>query len=578
MKGNIMLRIFRTLLVVFSVVFFSTVVASAGNYYVITDVGAPEGYSNTTFSGHSLNDSGDMAITAYNSLALSRAFLNSEGAWTDLGVLDEERNYSAATGINSNGDVVGYSTALANIRHAFLWTAGGGMQDLGSLGGVMRDSHAHGINSSGMVVGYASLSNTYPPMGPHAFKWTASGGMVDLGTLGGSSASYASYAYAVNDSGQIVGYSTGSSAASQGEAFLYSNGAMSPLGTLGGNISVARGINADGDVVGYSKNSSGYEVGFLWTSFGGMVSLGSLEGGRQYSHAQDANDDGDVIVGQVKISGGGSRAGVYTGTPGTDGAWTDLNTLIKPDLGWTLTCASDVNGQGQIGGYGTIDGNTHAFLLTPAAAGDADLDGDVDNSDLGTAFGNYTGAGGTGKTWFTANFDGDGDVDNTDLGAAFGNYTGTIAGAGLTLLSSGDPSLADLIYDPATGNVKLDATEAAGGVITNFVLKNASGGEDFVTGVVNFPFTTFQEDLPTEISNTDGTLTGFSDVWDLGNVFVAGLDEASLSDWLTKATYVGALGTGVHTFDFVVVPEPGALALLFCALAGLLAYARPRRK
>ncbi len=171
----------------------------------------------------------------------------------------------------------------------------------------------------------------------------------------------------------------------------------------------------------------------------------------------------------------------------------------------------------------------------------------------------------------------DDDVDNSDLITAFGNFTGPGEEATMAPLS-GNPDVADLIYDPASGNVRLDASEAAGEVITGFVLKNDAGGDEFVTGVVDFPFAgAFRTDLPTEISNTDGMMEGFSGIWDLGDIFVPGLDETSLSAWLTKATYVGALGTGVHTFDLTVVPEPSTFALLLCALAGLAAYARRRK-
>lgn len=51
--------------------------------------------------------------------------------------------------------------------------------------------------------------------------------VTDLDTLGGSN----SYATAVNSSGQVVGYAqTGSG---DDHAFLYSNGMMTDLGTLG---------------------------------------------------------------------------------------------------------------------------------------------------------------------------------------------------------------------------------------------------------------------------------------------------------------------------------------------------------
>ena len=40
----------------------------------------------------------------------------------------------------------------------------------------------------------------------------------------------------------------------------------------------------------------------------------------------------------------------------------------------------------------------------------------------------------------------------------------------LRIALSGSPANADLVYDPDTGNVQLDASEADGQVIVNFVL------------------------------------------------------------------------------------------------------------
>jgi probable HAF family extracellular repeat protein len=55
------------------------------------------------------------------------------------------------------------------------------------------------------VVGYSYTvlpTNDFSPR--HAFSWTAQEGMIDLGTLGGSY----SFAFDVNDHGQVVGSST----------------------------------------------------------------------------------------------------------------------------------------------------------------------------------------------------------------------------------------------------------------------------------------------------------------------------------------------------------------------------------
>ncbi|MFN3168495.1 MAG: PEP-CTERM sorting domain-containing protein [Phycisphaeraceae bacterium] len=68
-------------------------------------------------------------------------------------------------------------------------------------------------------------------------------------------------------------------------------------------------------------------------------------------------------------------------------------------------------------------------LVTAAMLGDIDLDGDVDDSDLGTLFSNYTGPVGVagGHSWVFGDIDGDGDGDDSDLGTAFSNYTGPLS-------------------------------------------------------------------------------------------------------------------------------------------------------
>ena len=90
----------------------------------------------------------------------------------------------------------------------------------------------------------------------HAFRTAANSAINpatdDLGTLGGSY----SAAYAINSSGQVVGY-----AAAIGDPSLHAfrtaaNSAINPatddLGTLGGSFSAAHGINSSGQVVGYA--------------------------------------------------------------------------------------------------------------------------------------------------------------------------------------------------------------------------------------------------------------------------------------------------------------------------------------
>ena len=43
----------------------------------------------------------------------------------------------------------------------------------------------------------------------------------------------------------------------------------------------------------------------------------------------------------------------------------DLNTLIPKNSPWYLQNASSINDAGEIIGWGTINGEVHAFLATP---------------------------------------------------------------------------------------------------------------------------------------------------------------------------------------------------------------------
>ena len=195
---------------------------------------------------------------------------------------------SAANGLNAARDVVGMSYTAAGQQHAFLWTAGGGMQDLtpnlASLGGAT----AMGINSSGQVVGYYYPNGASNVVG---FTWTEAGGLQSFGTPG-------TLALAVNDSGTVVGrFDT---AAGFRHAFSYTaTGGMQDLGTLGGSMSTALGINNKGWIVGTSLTSdqSGELRGFLWTPTGGMQNFATISGlGSPEVYTVQVNDYGDIAL------------------------------------------------------------------------------------------------------------------------------------------------------------------------------------------------------------------------------------------------------------------------------------------
>lgn len=139
---------------------------------------------------------------------------------------------------------------------------------------------------------------------------------------------------------------------------------MQDLGTApGGTVSTARAINNLGTVVGYSSVSySGCVHAMRWTATAGMQDLGTLAGVGipGCSDALGVNDFGQV-VGTSDTTTGANTAMLWTEQDGMR----DLNTLISVDSGWLLNIAASINNAGQITGVGYINGNSHAFLLTP---------------------------------------------------------------------------------------------------------------------------------------------------------------------------------------------------------------------
>ena len=239
-------------------------------------------YSVATYAT-AINNRGQVVGYSYEDYGVGEiheAFLWYKGTLTNLG-------FDVPSDINERGQVVGYGPGGGP---GFLWE-NGVRTDL--------DMGGYAINNAGQIAGQNNQG--------HAAIWDK-GRIIDLGTLGHEPGGFdLSLAYDINDRGQVVGFTT-----VQGEtsthAFLWDKGVMTDLGTLGGDYSWAHAINNAGQIVGYSYTSEGTHA-FLWDK-GVMRDLGTAGG--PFAKAFGINDKG-VIVGAT---------GIYEWAPDQPTLWT----------------------------------------------------------------------------------------------------------------------------------------------------------------------------------------------------------------------------------------------------------------
>jgi len=255
--------------------------------------------------------------------------------------------------INANGEVAGYAYSHTMQQQAFVYSNGVSVA-LPTLGGSR--SAALAINDSGQVVGWSETSN---PGAHRAFAYSSTSGLSDLGTVGGNQ----SAALAINSAGQIVGYSTISQLLdNQYRSFVYQSGLMSTvaLSTVGVQDSFAYSINSSGQIAGtlYSAEFQ-YGVAFLHTGANTQV-LGTLGG--TFSAATVVNLSG-LAAGNSATADGATHAFLY------DGSLHDLGTISgERNLGFGLgtqafSGASGMNASGHVvGTYGYSGYQGRGFL------------------------------------------------------------------------------------------------------------------------------------------------------------------------------------------------------------------------
>ena len=259
--------------------------------------------------------------------------------------------------------------------------------DLPSLGG--QNNRANSINNRDWLAGYSNLSGNQMR---HAALWR-DGALTDLGTLGGPN-SATTWSVKAN-SGIVAGISQTSTPDPLGEAwssaafypgatgtgyinlgFVWENGTMRGLPTLGGNNGFATGANSRGQIVGWAETAvhdatcvPPQQLQFLPVIYGkqpNAISALPLSAGDTSGAATGINEQGQV----VGISGICDQAvGRYTAKHALlwekNGKIVDLGNLGAPF--WNTP--TNINQRGDVVGFAGApndpDGNfLQAFIWT----------------------------------------------------------------------------------------------------------------------------------------------------------------------------------------------------------------------
>lgn len=216
---------------------------------------------------YALNNAGQVAVRGYDVPSGETATWNTVClvAGTDVTTVKAVSGTGLGVkAVNDRGEVlVTTLVPQGGPRGAFLWRDGAVVADFTDVDGV-PDSNSFqgvaGLDVCGDVVGDYNSWEGGP--NPRVFRW--SGGTLSTLAIPGDRGAWVSeppIQRPLNDAGDFVGISAGSTG---NRPFLWSYGAVTDIGTLGGRLAYPVDINNGRQVTGISERADGSYGAFLW--------------------------------------------------------------------------------------------------------------------------------------------------------------------------------------------------------------------------------------------------------------------------------------------------------------------------
>lgn len=338
--------------------------------YVLTDLGTLRGGTASFALGVSPNG---VAVGTSRTSSGSRPQLAArwrDGQVENLGTLPGS-TFSRAFEVNSSGQAVGEAfTAPPEVSRPVLWEADGTLRDLGTLGGPSAVANA--VDERGRAFGVSSrasgpsVATVWEPTGPRALPAVDPGATTGASRVNAAAKSGRAVgsAPARIETGSIVGVATRWDPRGQGWTATVLK-RLEP-----GRFATALGVSENGTAVGQASRLDPTETAptrtgtraVRWDGTGAteLPAVGSF----RFTRANEVANDGDIVGFASGLAGFPTIDGVAVLWRGDRAV--DLNTAVVGGTdGFVLRTAESVNDAGQVVGFGSRDGQTRAFLLTP---------------------------------------------------------------------------------------------------------------------------------------------------------------------------------------------------------------------